>query len=226
MDFLATDGTAAQQSPIKSDQKSAIPGAGTRDPKREPGNWIADLHGLGVGQVEGVHAIDLLRRSLGEVPEHIGEVAILERMWLARLRRDKVLMLAQDPEDLRAGLRSIAAAEPRSLVTVTDMTHGYSIISVGGPGARACLRKATGLDLRERSFPNLSAAQTRVAKVRSTLLRCDLEDDWCCIILVERSLGAYLWDVLVDLAGDDGLRLLDGRNLRENLFLPDAGWTG
>lgn len=218
MEPLATIGLAPSRSPIGSDDW---------DPNTDPtidggalsGNrWMADLHGAGVALIEGRGAQGPLGEQFGHLPAQVGELVVVRDCWVARLREDQFLLIAGSPDHLHADLAPLAEASSKVAVTATDITHGRSILAVGGADVRNCLRKTTGLDLRERSFPDRTVAQTSLAKIRTTIVRFDLEGEPCFLFIVDRSLGQYLWDVLADTSGEGIWGSLDAVSLRERLF--------
>lgn len=114
---------------------------------------------------------------------------------LVRLRRDEFLLLAAD------GLTSLERLDgliEDCHVTVTDITHGRCALHLVGIGAVRVLRKLCGLDFSDKAFPVNHAAQTSLAKVRTLIIRADFRVRQFYLLIVDRSLGQYVWDVVAD----------------------------
>lgn len=78
------------------------------------------------------------------------------------------------------------------------MTHGKAIFQLAGVSGKELLSKICGLDFEERRFPNLHAAQTSAAKIKSLIVRADQGNVLTYYLHVERSLGQYFWEVVWD----------------------------
>lgn len=184
----------------------------------EAGKWLADLHGLRVMRVLGHHGSTPVWRHFGESPVEIGALVPLDQAWLARLAADETLLLSNRAAALQGVAAALESDEALPLLAAVETTHGQSILGIGGPGVRAILRKLTGLDLRERSFPDRRAAQTSLARIRTTILRFDLKDDRNYILIAQRSAGQYLWDVILDALNGESISVIEGSVLRAALF--------
>jgi heterotetrameric sarcosine oxidase gamma subunit len=96
----------------------------------------------------------------------------------------------------------------KELFTVTDITHGRSELLLVGPASAKLLSRLCGLDFHPAAFPNSTAKQSSVAKTSQLIIHKDLEpaagsDPIEAFSLIgSRSLGAYLWDTLLE-AGRD-----------------------
>lgn len=220
MTILRTHAKGIGRSPIPPERVQAIAGKQSPSSFLDQSLWAADLHGLGIGHLRGEAVFDQLMRHFGSAPEHVGEMTVVERAWLARLTGDEFLLMTRAAEAIESTLRSLTQKASDRLMSAADTTHGNSILGVGGPEAAKCLGKLTGLDLRQRAFPNPRVAQTSLAKVHATLMRHDIEGIPAYVVLVGRSVGAYLWDVLVDVSSREGLISSDGDDLRERWFAP------
>lgn len=213
-----TSGTAVARSPLEGSRAGAVPVV--RDLHAVParGLWLADLHGVGIGNLRGGDASERLAAELGRAPETIGELVDLGGVWAGRLTSDELLLLARDEMQLESSLRSMRGDGPGSLFTATVTTHGYGVLALGGPHSRGCLGKLTGLDLREHAFTDSRLAQTSVANVRATLLRKDLDHRQAYIILVGRSVGAYVLEVMIECTADLERVIVEGASMRERWF--------
>lgn len=105
---------------------------------------------------------------------------------------------AERIEQLREALDGQFAA-------ITDVSGGYTLLSVAGPRCRELLTKGCTLDLHPRAFQAGQCAQSLLAKAGVLLIaRADDHID----LLVRRSFADYLWRWLVDASGEYGLTVL------------------
>jgi len=86
-----------------------------------------------------------------------------------------------------------------------DMTHGLAILRLQGAPAAALLPKICGLDFSDRAFPHQWAAQTSAAKIKTLIIRLDESQIPTYYLAVDRSLGQYFWDVVLDTGQEFGL---------------------
>lgn len=215
---LRTVGTIPAGSPIVDERgRSAGLAKGLRSIPSES-LWLADLHGVGVANLRGDAAADQMRAAFGKAPEHVGQLVELEGFWAGRLAADELLLIAKDPSALEIDLSPIEENESERLLTVTDTTHGHSVIAVGGPDARLWLGMLTGVDLRDSAFPDSQIVQTGMANVHATVIRNDIGGTETYIVLVARSVGAFAWNALLDASPVEDLARLDGGYLRERWF--------
>jgi len=84
--------------------------------------------------------------------------------------------------------------------SVTDVSSGQTIITIGGSNARALIEKACTIDLHPRQFSVGDCAQTRLAK--TGVLIAQIDDKPVYEIIVRRSfsdyLGLWLQDAVVE----------------------------
>ena len=71
-----------------------------------------------------------------------------------------------------------------------------------GTKAVACLQKLCGADLRPRQFPDLTIAQTSVARLSAVVVRQDRENVPAFHLLADSAAALYLWDAVLDAAGE------------------------
>ena len=86
------------------------------------------------------------------------------------------------------------------LAAVTVVSDSRAIIELSGPGAVDVLSAGCGLDLHPRSFGPGSCARTRLAEVAALIHQRTEEPAFD--IHVDRPIAGYLWDWLVDAAGE------------------------
>jgi sarcosine oxidase subunit alpha len=92
-----------------------------------------------------------------------------------------------------------------AFVTVTDGTHGRFQFQLSGDKSPDLLRRLCGLDFDDFQFPNLTAKQSSVANTTQIILRRDAGESRAYFLMGGRSLGLYVWQVLVQAGRDLGI---------------------
>ena len=157
--------------------------------------------GLGVLHLRGPEAVSVISRFLegqaDQDPLAIGEARPIQGGILCRLASDEYLILVDSIGDLGTYQNHQAGMVSGGHATLSDLSHGCGKLELSGPASTALLSRLCGLDFSEISFPNGHVAQTSLAKVHATLVRMegkDLAPKY--IILIDRSLSAYVWEVM------------------------------
>lgn len=192
---------------------------------------LSDETPNGKVMVEGADVNALLQKAFGISPPDIQRGAEFERGFVYRLRRDlywittdagsenafveratamarDLLLLPvtrPDPGVIGARHSPPEAEVDRAFVTITDLTHGYSEFRVIGPASRALLSKVCGLDVHPRAFPNHGAQQSSLAKTVQLIVRRDVGSLPAFSIIGARSLGAYVWQTLLNAGHEFGI---------------------
>lgn len=170
------------------------------------GAGLADQTARGRILIEGREAGSLLGVELG-----IGSGAALGKGRAYRLRGD-LFLISTPPgaeEEVLAGLRAQAAGRQ---LTLTDLTHARAELRLVGPAAPAVLSQLCGLDLSR--FPDGEARQGSVAKTAQLILRRDLGGLPAFSLIGARSLGAYLWEALMEAGRAAGIAPIGQAALR------------
>lgn len=191
---------------------------------------LADMSANGKITVEGELAEAILQ-SVWNIPAlAIGQGAGAGDGHIYRLRADRfyistppgteaeAMQTLNDLENSSARPAGTEGSKPidngppspssNGLLTVTDITHGRSELLLVGPSSAELLSRLCGLDFHPSAFPNLTAKQSSVAKTSQLIIRSDLESAAGAVsipaysLIGSRSLGAYLWDTLLE-AGRD-----------------------
>lgn len=158
---------------------------------------------LGLLNLRGQSAGALAQQVYGAAIDAVGAVVPVSDGLLARLRRDEIALLSPCLPDALERLQSADSA-----LTITDVTHGRGFLVLVGARALNVLPKVCGLNLSDTAFPDHHAAQTMLAKVRALLIRADAVQLPAYHIIVDRSLAAYVWDVLLEAAQEfDGVTI-------------------
>jgi len=203
---MMTLSTTSQQ-PIISPLATILPRAVSSKSAQEQAQTVRSAVGLAeiatwqILDIRGADAETVLSAAFATPSMGIGAVTGVTAGLLVRLRRDQFALLTPD---LPAALERLTAPAEDALLTLTDISHGRGVIFLGGAQAAAVLSKVCGLDFMDAKFPNLFAAQTSLAKVRALIVRFDTAQTPAFYVIVDRSLTAYVWDVLVDAAHEFG----------------------
>lgn len=115
---------------------------------------------------------------------------------------DRWLAVATEDRGLPARLREALAERPA--VAVTDLAQARSVIRLQGAAARPLLAKGCGLDLDPAVFEAGHCAVTRFGHQAVTLHARGAED---IDLYVTRSFALALWEELLDLGSEFGLRV-------------------
>ena len=144
----------------------------------------------------------------------IGSVVRDGDLVIGRLTAEEVLVLApptaNDGWQAQIGVES--DGEPSR--QVTNVTSGMTVLRIAGPRARDVIASLTSLDVRERSIPDGSCAQAAFAEVHGTLLRRDIAGAAAFELYVAREFGVYVWEVVLESLGHDGVVAFGNETLR------------
>jgi len=133
----------------------------------------------------------------------LGEAHPIQANILCRFARDEYLFLVDSIKELGGLQDHLTDLIPGNRTALSDLSHGYGKLELGGPGSTALLVRLCGLDFSESAFPNGHVAQTSLAKVHATLVRLDGKDIAPkFIVLIDRSLSAYVWEVMRSIIQD------------------------
>lgn len=154
------------------------------------GVGLADQSGNGKLLVEGREAASLLGVELG-----IGGGTALDKSRVFCLRQD-LFFISTPPGGEVGVLEGLRPQVAGRHLTLTDLTHGRVELRLVGPAAPAVLGQLCGLELAQ--FPDGEARQGSVAKTTQLILRRDLGGLPAFSLIGARSLGAYLWEALLE----------------------------
>lgn len=189
---------------------ATIPGANAG------GLGLADLSPLARCGIKGADALDWLRRQGWPVPDdnnHAGRTS--DGAVVARLSDGELLVLdapvAPSPA-LQALMESLARRPtegdlpPRCYAVPRADSHVWFLLC--GAAGPECLAKVCGVDMRPHRFPDLSVAQTSLARLSAVIIRVDGGAPPAFYILADSASALYLWDCLVDAMAEFDGRLL------------------
>lgn len=95
--------------------------------------------------------------------------------------------------------KSLRGAMAGRHVSVVEVGHGFTTLSVQGPGAGALLARGCPLDFHARAFQAGQVAQTHIARANAIVLCRHSGTDYA--VTVRRSFADYLWRWLSAAAG-------------------------
>ncbi len=123
---------------------------------------------------------------------------------ITRLGEDRFLVLAPTLAQRRteALLRSGLPAD----ATVTDVTGAWATLHVAGPSSRELLARLTDEDLRDETWPFLTAREIDVARARAWALRVSFTGELGWELLVPTEFVADLHEHVVDAGASLALR--------------------
>lgn len=148
-----------------------------------------------------------LRRLITLAPPPAANTAIAgdgcTLLWLA----PREWLLVCEVEDPGIDEARLAAALAHTSGTVVDVSHGYTVVTIAGSGARELLAKGVPIDLDAVAFEAGACAQTCLADM-SVLLHA--RHAQAIDLYVGRSYAASLWEWLVLSAAEFGYRVARG----------------
>ena len=183
------------------------------DPAAEAGTagrlGLADLSPVSRTGFKGAGAVEWLAGQGVEVTAESNRAARqLGGDLAARLAPGEVLVLGvlgaleAEADGLPAALEAAWAAEPlppeapRGFPLPRRDSHAWFLVS--GSEAAAMFAKLCGVDLRPAKFPDLSIAQTSVARIPAIVVRDDRGGTLAYHLLADSASAEYLWDCLLD----------------------------
>jgi heterotetrameric sarcosine oxidase gamma subunit len=177
------------------------------------GVGLADCSFAGKWDLQGADLEQALRRVMeaSTIPEP-GRAAACEGGFVCRLVRDHALLILEQPGATLPDALYKQDAGP--CLHVVDRTSGYGRLVLSGPKGRPVLGKVTPLDLREKTFPDLSCTWSPMSGVRVLLLRRDRGRWPGYEVMVSREYAEYLWDTLIKAGKEHGIRVMGFEAIR------------
>jgi len=182
---------------------------------------LSDISHLHKVSIKGKDTPDFIKQKLhaDKMPQAqmAQECNVLDNSYAlcCSLTPDEALLLsASDP------LGALKIEDTENCVHTTDVTSFFAGIYLLGPQSREVVSKLTELDVRPKSFGNLSVQFIETFHVQGILLRMDLNGLLGYGLFFDRGFGEYLWDRITYAGREFGLSLI-GRTTLINL-----GWRG
>lgn len=163
--------------------------------------------------------IDALLRAVFPAMEsaEVGRSATgVDGALVYRLTDEEALVITSPDVGVRTLHTLSSAAGEHRCVHVVDLTGSLCGLHLLGPQAPAVLQRVSALDLAPDRFAAGAVVQGAVAKVHAVVARRDTAELIGYDLYVDRDLGAYLWDTLLEIGAPLALRPV-GREAEEEL---------
>ena len=163
---------------------------------------VCDMTGRTAVRVKSLDLDTVLGSA--RVPE-IGSIVRDGDLVNARLTAEEVLVVG--PPTAIDGWQALVGIETDGEPSrqVTNVTSGMTVLRIAGLRARDVIASLTSLDVRDRSMPDGACAQAGFAEVHGTLLRVDIAGAAAFELYVAREFGVYVWEVVLESLGHDGV---------------------
>lgn len=115
---------------------------------------------------------------------------------------EALLLSALDP------LGALKTEDMGNCVHSTDVTSFFAGVYLLGPQSREVVSKLTELDIRPKSFGNLSVQFVEAFHVQCVLLHMDLNGLLAYALFFDRGFGEYLWDRIIYAGREFSLNLI------------------
>ena len=167
---------------------------------------IADESAHGKLLLEGDRAASVVFTTIGVPAPSIGLSVACEYGRVYALRPDLFFVATSPGKETKLVDRvSAVTADVDGLTVVTDVTSGRAQIRVTGSVCRQLLPKLCGLDFGDHSFQDGCAKISGFAKTTQLILRCDRDGVLSFSIVGGRSLGAYVWEMMMQAGREWGI---------------------
>ncbi|MFT5134081.1 MAG: sarcosine oxidase subunit gamma [Gammaproteobacteria bacterium] len=125
-------------------------------------------------------------------------------LMVTRLSQTEILV-SQDIEERGEGFNQMLdksgcdpISESHPDIYYLPRQDSHSCFMLSGEHCATMFSKLCAVDLRVNKFPNMSVAQTSLARASVIIIRRDLSETPAYFILMDSSLTEYLWDCLLD----------------------------
>lgn len=176
------------------------------DGRDAPALKLCDLTMLPRTGLRGGTAPQWLAAQIGPVPAVPNSSLCIENGIVARLSAEEFLLLGRadfDATFIRDIERSLHESQPDGIYSL-PRADSHCLFALAGEAAPDALAKLCGIDFRPGHFADQRVAQTSMAHVNAVVIRCDLAACLNFFILCDAAYAEYLWDTLLDAAGEFG----------------------
>ncbi len=167
--------------------------------------------------VQGPHAADVLDRlSANDVVGAVGRVVYTQWLNVAggieadltvtRLETDAFLVVVSDITHRRVEKMVRDEVRADEFAVITDVTSGYTLLTVQGPKSRELLSRVSPNDLSEKAFPYLTAQEVEIGYSRMWALRVTYVGELGFELYVPADQAVSVWETLEAVGSDLGLR--------------------
>ena len=164
------------------------------------------LHGDEIDSVIGAGLTHIDLPGVGGVRQYPASSSgrAPEAVTLLRLAQDEIMALTHPGLPLPASLA--LGGNSDSCAHVVDLTSGLAGVRVIGPLAEQLLTRVAEIDVADDAFPDKRCAQINGAEIHNVLLRLDQNGLRSYELYFGREFGEYMWDALLEVGEDCGLR--------------------
>lgn len=160
---------------------------------------LADLSIVQVAAFDDAAASTAIKTSCGGLPPAACNTTTLHGdIRMLSIGPGRWLLIAPEAQDVPARLIGRIPAE---VATITDLSHGRTVVRVGGPDTRRLLAKTCTLDLDSRVFTPGRCALTLFGQAGVLL---DAVSDDVVDVYFNRSYAVSGWEILADAAAEYG----------------------
>lgn len=182
---------------------------GTTGPQRAKGVVFAERRPLTIINLQGSAGDAAFREAVQngigmDLPESTDTVASSGTHTVLWLGPDRWWLVSL-PEMASALEGDLNTALNGQAIAVTDVSHGWTAVRIGGEAARDLLAKLCSLDLHPRSFKPGSCVQTELRGFYVVLHAVDETPRFD--LFLPRSYAVSMWEWLVDAAAEFALRI-------------------
>ncbi len=178
---------------------------------------IFDLSLMSHHLVQGPHTSTVLNRVCdNDVDTPVGRIVytqwlddrggIIADVTVTRLAEDQYVVISGDTIHRRVPAWIRRHTHEGELVTVTDVTSGYALLSVQGPRSRDLLQSLSPDDWSNAAFPYLTAQKVELGYTPLWALRVTYVGELGWDLLVPTEFGATLYEQLREAGADLGFR--------------------
>ena len=171
---------------------------------------VSDVSPLGKVKVVGADAAQAVaillpqtaERAVGSVIEADSPLERGGKLLAAWLAPGEFLLLT--PAGVAPSVVDAMQAGDSVCAHAVDVTSGLCGVSIVGPATQGLLSRITEVDASPRALPDLTCVQSRFADIQGLLLRRDVNRIPMYHLYAGREFGEYLWEVLIEAAGEVG----------------------
>jgi len=180
---------------------------------------LSDISHIHKVSIKGKGTIDFINHKLLvdkiSKPQTAQECNILDNSYAlcCSMTSDEALLLSASD-----ALGALKTEDMGNCVHSTDVTSFFTGLYFLGPQSREVVSKLTELDIRPKSFGNLSVQFMETFHVQCILLRVDLKGLLGYWLFFDRGFGEYLWDRIIYAGKEFSLSLIGRATLN------DLGW--
>lgn len=171
---------------------------------------LSDLTLLTKIDVQGRQTPDVLEERFGRIPE-VGECAPAlnaevsrSLTYIARLTRERFIVLDSPEEGARLYKSLADAGAGDACVHATDITSAYAVLQLAGPTSTELMKRLCSV--RVDGVTSDRCFQCPVVGIRALVIRRDMGNVPCWLLLVSRDFGEYAWECVYSAGHEFGIR--------------------